>query len=111
MAGEPDAVLPFRIEPWFARNVLISGVFLMLEHVMTLRTPMGRKARAAGGKTPLIRVKPNDIAAVARRVPRIVSVSNGKPVTEAGEALDVDSILWCTGFKPSFPWLDLPVLR
>ena len=82
VAGEPDAVIPFRIEPWLARNVLISGVFVMLQHVMTVRTPMGRKARAEGGKTPLIRVKPKDIAAVARRVPRIVSVSDGKPVTE-----------------------------
>ena len=110
VAGEPDAVLPFRIEPWFARNVLLSGVFVMLQHVMTLRTPMGRKDRAKGGKTPLIRVKPKDLAAVARRVPRIVSVSEGRPVTDDGEALDVASVLWCTGFKPSFPWLDLPVL-
>ena len=84
VAGETDAVIPFRIEPWLARNVLISGVFLMLQHVMTMRTPMGRKARAKGGKTPLIRVKPKDIAAVARRVPRIVSVSDGKPVTADG---------------------------
>jgi putative flavoprotein involved in K+ transport len=110
VAGEPDAVIPFRIEPWFARNVLIRVVFMMLKHVMTLRTPMGRRERAKGGKTPLVRVKPKDIAAVARRVPRIVSVSDRKPVTNDGEVLDVASVLWCTGFKPSFPWLDLPVL-
>lgn len=110
VAGEPDSAIPFRIEPWLARNVLISGVFLMLQHVLTLRTPMGRKDRAKGGKTPLIRVKPKDVAAVARRVPRIVSVSCGKPVTDDGEVLDVASVVWCTGFKPSFPWLDLPVL-
>jgi putative flavoprotein involved in K+ transport len=110
VAGETDAVIPFRIEPWFARNVLVSGVFVLMQHVVTLRTPVGRKALAEGGKTPLIRVKPKDIAAVARRVPRVVSVTDGKPVTEAGEALDVAGVLWCTGFRPSFPWLDLPVL-
>jgi putative flavoprotein involved in K+ transport len=88
----------------------VSGVFVMLQHVLTVRTPMGRKARAAGGKTPLVRVKPKDIASVARRTPRVVSVSDGKPITADGEVLDVDSVLWCTGFKPSFPWLDLPVL-
>lgn len=110
VAGETDAVIPFRIEPWFARNVLVSGVFVMLQHVLTLRTPLGRKDLAKGGKTPLIRVKPKDISAVGRRVPRIVAVSDGKPVTEAGETLDVAGVLWCTGFRPSFPWLDLPVL-
>ena len=110
VAGEPDAVIPFRIEPWLARHVLISGVFVMLQHVLTLRTPIGRKARADGGKTPLVRVKPKDIAAVGRRVPRIVGVSNSKPVTEDGAALDAASVVWCTGFRPSFPWLDLPVL-
>lgn len=110
VAGEPDAVLPFRIEPWFARNVLVSGVFAMLQHVVTLRTPVGRKDRANGGKTPLIRVKPKDIAAVARRVSRIASVSEGRPMTDDGEVLDVTGVVWCTGFRPSFPWLDLPVL-
>ncbi len=110
VAGETGAVIPFRIEPWLARHVLVSGVFVMMQHVVTLRTPIGRKARADGGKTPLVRVKPKDIAAAARRVPRIVSVSNGKPVTADGEALDVTGVVWCTGFRPSFPWLDLPVL-
>ena len=110
VAGEPGAVLPFRIEPWLARNVLVSGVFVMLKHVVTLRTPIGRNDRANGGKTPLIRVKPNDIAAVARQVSRIASVSDGRPMTDDGEVLDVAAVLWCTGFRPSFPWLDLPVL-
>lgn len=110
VAGETDMVIPFRIEPWFARNVLVSGVFVLMQHVVTRRTPVGRKELANGGKTPLIRVKPKDIAKVARRVARIVSVSDGKPVTEAGELLDVAGVLWCTGFRPSFPWLDLPVL-
>lgn len=110
VAGEPAGVIPFRIEPWLARNVLISGVFVMLQHVATERTPMGRKARAKGGKTPLIRIKPADIAAVAKRVPRIASVVDGRPVTADGETLAVASVLWCTGFRPSFPWLDVPVL-
>ncbi len=110
VAGGTGAVIPFRIEPWFARNVLVSGVFVMLQHVLTLRTPLGRKELANGGKTPLIRVKPKDIASVARRVSRIVSVSDGWPVTADGEVLDVGAVVWCTGFRPSFPWLDLPVL-
>ncbi len=110
VAGDTGAVIPFRIEPWLARNVLIRGVFVMLQHVITLRTPIGRKVRAGGGKSPLVRVKPKDIAAVARRVSRIVSVSDGRPVTDDGEVLDVAAVVWCTGFRPSFPWLDVPVL-
>lgn len=82
----------------------------MLQHVLTLRIPIGRHDRANGGKTPLIRVKPKDIAAVARQVSRIASVSDGRPMTDDGAVLDVAAVLWCTGFRPSFPWLDLPAL-
>jgi putative flavoprotein involved in K+ transport len=110
VAGETGAVIPFRIEPWLARHVLVSGVFTVLQHVITLRTPIGRKVAAAGGKSPLVRVKPKDIAAVARRVPRIVGAADGRPVTADGEVFDVAAVVWCTGFRPSFPWLDVPVL-
>ena len=111
VAGEPHGAIPFRIEPWLARNVLVSLVFAVQTHLLTLRTPLGRKIRDAGGQTPLIRAKPKDVyAAATRRVGRIVGVEGGKPVAEEGAPLDVASVLWCTGYRPSFPWLDLPVI-
>ncbi len=112
LAGEPIGAVPFRIERYIARHLLVSIVFLVQTHVLNLGTPIGRKVlRKTGGAPPLIRVKPKDLArAAAARVPRVTGVEDGKPVTEDGTAHDVASVIWCTGFRPSFPWLDLPVL-
>src|SRR6185369_13160854 len=41
---------------------------------------------------------------------RIAGVADGQPVTEDGRALDVTNVIWCTGYRPGFSWIDLPVL-
>jgi putative flavoprotein involved in K+ transport len=113
LAGEPAAVIPFRIEPWFARHIAIRLVRFVGHHVLSVRTPIGRKARPhfLERATPLIRVKPKDFdTAGITRVGRIAEVRDGRPVTEVGDALDVANIIWCTGFRPGFSWIDLPVL-
>src|SRR5690606_18383348 len=45
----------------------------------------------------------------ARIVPRIVGVRDGLPCDADGERHEVASIVWATGFRPTFPWVDLPV--
>jgi putative flavoprotein involved in K+ transport len=81
-------------------------------HVLTLSTPIGRKVRPkfiASGP-PLIRVRPKDIAAAGiERVGRVVGVRNGSPLVEGDRVLDVTNVLWCTGFRPDFSWIHLPV--
>ena len=110
IAGRPVAVVPFRIDPWFARNVLVRLVRFLGTRVLTLRTPLGRKARAKLTAAPLVRVKPKDLeAAGAHRVGKITGARDGRPVTEEGEVLDVRNVIWCTGYRPGFSWIDLPV--
>jgi putative flavoprotein involved in K+ transport len=80
--------------------------------VLTLDTPIGRKARPAivskGG--PLIRVQPRALAAAGVvRVPRTAGVRGGRPVLDDGRVLDVANVIWCTGFEPGFSWIDVPV--
>jgi putative flavoprotein involved in K+ transport len=59
---------------------------------------------------PLVRVKPKDIAAAGiERVPRVVGVREGFPVLEDQRVLEVANVIWCTGFRPDFSWIDLPV--
>ena len=85
----------------------------MFHHVLTVNTPIGRKVRPkllrhAG---PLVRIKPKDLAAAGiERVPKVVSVRNGLPVLEDQRVLQVANVIWCTGFRPDFSWIDLPVL-
>jgi putative flavoprotein involved in K+ transport len=81
-------------------------------HVLTLRTPIGRKAqpRFISHGAPLIRVKLKDlIAAGVEQVPRTVGIEDGRPVLEDGRVLDVSNVIWCTGFREEFPWIDLPI--
>jgi len=60
--------------------------------------------------SPLVRVKPQDLLdAGIERVPRIVGVKDGLPLLADGRSLDVPNVIWCTGYRHDFPWIDLPI--
>lgn len=111
LSGRHPGHVPFNIEGGFAR-VALPVIFRVIFHrILTVDTPLGRKARptirSKGG--PLIRVKPADLdAAHVERVPRVSGVSAGKPQLADGRTLDVSNVIWCTGFHPGLSWLDLP---
>jgi len=113
MSGRDTGHIPFRIDSFLARKILVRLVLRGLFYrVFTTSTPIGRKVRpkVLHGGGPLIRVKPRDLqAAGVQRVPRTVGVSDGKPVLEDGRVLDVANVIWCTGFHPGFSWIDIPV--
>ena len=92
-------------------RLLMPLFWWLISHVVTLRTPIGRKVEPkAKAGTPLARVRPKDLeAAGVERVPRTVGVQDGLPVLEDGRVLDVANVIWCTGFRPDFRWIDLPV--
>src|SRR5206468_6043900 len=41
---------------------------------------------------------------------RTVGVTEGKPQLEDGCVVDVSTVVWCTGFRPNYEFLDLPSL-
>jgi putative flavoprotein involved in K+ transport len=113
LAGGDVGEVPFRPDGFWGRNVLgpllIGFVF---RHVLTVRTPMGRKARPAilAKGAPRIRVKGRDlVAAGVRRVPRVIAVRKGQPLLDDASRLDVRNIIWCSGFEPGFDWIDFPI--
>jgi putative flavoprotein involved in K+ transport len=114
LAGRDVGHIPFRITGLPARLGLAKLMLRFVFHrVLTVDTPMGRKARPnvikQGG--PLIRQKPEDLDALGvQRVPRVARVEHGKPVLADGRVLDVTNVIWCTGFHPGFAWIDLPIL-
>jgi putative flavoprotein involved in K+ transport len=81
--------------------------------VLTVDTPMGRKVRskfrAHGG--PLLRVKRADLAAagVERHFERVVGVQDGLPMLSDGRVVDVTNVIWSTGFRPDYSWIELPL--
>jgi putative flavoprotein involved in K+ transport len=113
MAGRDTGHVPFRIEGLAARLLLLRLVLrFVFHHVLTVRTPFGRKARPkiVGRGGPLIRVKPRDLtAAGVQRAARVAGVRDGLPVLADGRALDVQNVIWCTGYDPGFSWIDVPV--
>ncbi|HWB88648.1 MAG TPA: NAD(P)/FAD-dependent oxidoreductase [Acidimicrobiia bacterium] len=114
VSGKPFAVVPFHIDTWFGRKIGVKMVRFMATKVLTTSTPMGRLVRPKmlGKSAPLVRVKPKDlVAAGAERVPRVVGARDGMPLLADGRTLDVANVVWCTGYRPGFDWIDLPVFE
>ena len=107
LAGKPTFHIPefaFRLGNfywWFISNVI------------TIKTPLGRKAKKAirKGGAPLINVSVDDIdAAGIERLPRVVGVTDGQPKLEDGRVVPVSAIIWSTGLKPDYSWIDMKIL-
>jgi putative flavoprotein involved in K+ transport len=112
LAGKESGHLPFRMESFAARFILVRIVRFIGHHVLTVATPIGRRLRPRMRfmAAPLIRVKPQDIIdAGVTRVPRVTGVKDGRPLLDDGQVLDVANVIWCTGFTNGFSWIDLPI--
>lgn len=88
-------------------------VLFAFAHVLTRRTPMGRKEmeeiRFHGGFR--LRVQTKDLE--ERRVDwvkdRVTGVEDGKPVVAGRGPVDVTTVIWCTGFRQTFGWIGLDI--
>lgn len=112
LSGRDKGQVPFRIETTRTR-LLFPVLWFIASRVLTVKTPIGRKLRphVLENGAPLIRVKSDDLAAAGvERVPKVVAVRDGLPVLEDGRVLEVSNVIWCTGFRPDFGWIDLPIL-
>lgn len=106
------AYLSGRDTGWAPASLLRSRLFWWLIDRVTADTRLGQKAREFDRKmgTPLIGLRPKDITgAGVERVPRVESVVDGKPKLADGRVLDVSGVVWATGFKPDFGWIELPI--
>jgi putative flavoprotein involved in K+ transport len=111
LSGRHPGDLPWRIDRGPAR-LLSPLLFFAFRHILTVRTPIGRKARprVLTHSGPLIRVKSADLtAAGVERVDRTAGVRDGQPFFAGGGAARVANVVWCTGFAPDMSWIDLPV--
>ena len=97
---------------WAPAGLLRSRLFWWLIDRITADTRFGRRGEKFDRRrgTPLIGLKPEDIArAGVERVPRVEGVVGGKPELADGRVLEVESVVWATGFKPDFGWIELPI--
>ena len=62
------------------------------------------------GGAPLLRYRQEGSAAagVERVHARMVGVQDGLPVLDDGRVVDVANVIWCTGFRPDYSWIEVP---
>ena len=113
LSGPSVGHVPFDTASWFGRHVGVPLVLRGLFHrVLSTSTPVGRRLRPRllHRGAPVVRVKPSHLAAAGvERVPRTTGVEDGRPVVGDDRVLDVANVVWCTGFRPDFSWIDVPV--
>ena len=111
LSGRDKGQIPFRIEHPL-RRLVVPVLWFVASHVLTMKTPIGRKIRprVLEGGAPLIRVKSQDLlAAGVERVAKTTGARDGLPVLEDGRVMDVANVIWCTGFRQDFSWIEVPV--
>jgi putative flavoprotein involved in K+ transport len=113
LSGRDVGHIPFDIDSRFGRHLGVPFVLRGLYHrVLTTGTPLGRRIRpkVLSQSGPLVRVKAEDLAAAGiERVPRTTGVRDDRPVVGDERVLDVANVIWCTGYRPDFSWIDLPI--
>jgi putative flavoprotein involved in K+ transport len=112
LSGELGGEIPFDIEG-NAGRLVFPVLWQVWSHVLTFGSPVGRRAlpKIRAGKEPRIRVKAKDLArAGVEFVSRTTDIRDGKPLLADDRVLDVAAVIWATGYRPSFDWIDLPVI-
>ena len=111
LSGPDTGHIPVRTGSRWDR-LLTPPFWWFVSRLLTVDTPVGRKVRPKALTTPapLERVRPKELAAAGvERVPRTVGVRDGLPVLEDGRVVEAANLIWCTGGRPDFGWVDLPV--
>jgi putative flavoprotein involved in K+ transport len=87
-------------------------IWWFMNHVLTVNTPIGRKVKAGEGHqgTPLGRATRQEIAdAGIELTPRVSGIQSGRPQLEDGRILPVDGVIWATGYRPDYHWINLSI--
>lgn len=87
---------------WFVSNIL------------NVKTPIGRKVqpKILTHGTPLIGTNRSILKnAMIEFTPRVVGIKEGKPMLEDGRILPTDAIIWATGYRPDYQWINLPIIN
>lgn len=113
LAGRGHGQLPVSIDRWVAPRVIFPLMRFILPRLLNVDTPMGRRAQAAlrNGGPPLLRYRRPELqaAGVELTPSRVSGVVDGRPQLDDGRVLDVENVVWATGYRPDFSWIRLPI--
>ena len=112
LAGRDTGQIPVAFTSPLLKVVFPTMLFAF-GHVLTRRNPIGRKQlehfRFGGG--PRLRVQTKDLEGrgVDWARERVTGIEDGRPVVGERGPVDVRTVIWCTGFRQRFGWVDLDV--
>jgi putative flavoprotein involved in K+ transport len=114
LSGKSHGEMPIRVTD--SKRAMLGWpiVEFVFGHIFTMRTPIGRKmrphVRSAGG--PLLRIRLGDLdrAGVERHDARVDGVRDGRPILADGTVLDVANVVWATGYRPDYGFVDAPIV-
>lgn len=113
LVGPTSGRVPFE---WGTRGFKLGYPVIAwaFRHVLTRRTPMGRKAmrHVRHHGAPQLRIKEHHLTerGVEWIREHVAGVSaEGLPQLSDGRSFDVAAIVWATGFRQDFGWIDLPL--
>ena len=113
LVGRDTGQIPIDLEG-FADRILTPVIWFGANHLLTIDNPIGRKVRQMERfhGEPVERARPKRLqaAGVDRRFARAVGARDGLPVLDDGQVVDAANVIWATGFRRDFSWIDLPVL-
>ena len=113
LSGTAAGEMPIKVVDTRRARIGWPLVQFFFKHVSTIRTPIGRAMRphVRHGGGPLLRVRLRDLdrAGVVRHDAKTVAVRDGKPELADGTVLDVRSIVWATGYRPDYGFIDAPI--
>ena len=84
----------------------------LISRLLSVHTPIGRRVRKASltHGTPLIGLRPSAVvSAGVRRGARVADISRGMPRLADGQRLDVAGVVWATGYRPDYHWIQMPI--
>ena len=114
LSGKSHGQLPIQVTDRKRAMLGWPVVEFVFGHVLTMRTPMGRRMRPEirKGGGPLIRVRLGDLdrAGVERHDAKTVGVRDGRPVLADGTVLDVANVIWATGYRPDYAFVAAPIV-
>jgi putative flavoprotein involved in K+ transport len=114
LSGKSHGQMPIRVTDSKRAMLGWPVVEFVFAHVLTMRTPMGRRMRpeVREGGGPLLRVRLGDLdrAGVERHDAKTVGVKDGKPLLADGTVVDVATVVWSTGYRPDYSVIAAPVV-
>ena len=87
-------------------------IWWFMSNILSVKTPIGRKIRKTefNHGAPLGRATRQELEDVGVELaPRLSAIRSGQPQLEDGRIVTFDGVIWATGLRQDYAWINLPV--